>query len=145
VNPRVIEANAEFIPVVAPTAAGRDGQTFNINADVVAGEIAESLRAEKLILLTDVEGVKGRDGKLVEELPISDARELIADGTIASGMIPKIECCIAALAGGVKQAHVIDGRVRHALLLEVLTSRGVGTEVVRGAAPKSSRRRLARA
>ena len=145
VNPRVIEANSEFIPVVAPTAADREGRTFNINADVVAGEIAEALRAEKLILLTDVEGVKGRDGKLVEELPISDAHELIADGTIAAGMIPKIECCIAALAGGVKQAHVIDGRVRHALLLEVLTSRGVGTEVVRGAAPKSTRRRLARA
>ena len=145
VNPRVIEVNSEFIPVVAPTAADREGRTFNINADVVAGEIAEALRAEKLILLTDVEGVKGRDGKLVEELPISDAHELIADGTIAAGMIPKIECCIAALAGGVKQAHVIDGRVRHALLLEVLTSRGVGTEVVRGAAPKSTRRRLARA
>jgi len=145
VNPRVIEANSEFIPVVAPTAADRDGRTFNINADVVAGELAEALRAEKLILLTDVEGVKGRDGKLVEELSTTDAHELIADGTIAAGMIPKIECCIAALAGGVRQSHVIDGRVRHALLLEVLTSRGVGTEVVRGAAPKSSRRRLARA
>jgi len=145
VNPRVIEANSEFIPVVAPTAADREGHTFNINADLVAGAIAEALRAEKLILLTDVEGVKGRDGKLVEELPMPDARELIGDGTIAAGMIPKIECCIAALAGGVKQAHVIDGRVRHALLLEVLTSRGVGTEVVRGAAPKTTRRRLARA
>jgi acetylglutamate kinase len=145
VNPRVIQANADFIPVVAPTAADRDGQTFNINADVVAGEIAEALRAEKLILLTDVEGVKNHDGQLIEELTTDDARELIADGTIASGMIPKIECCIAALAGGVRQAHVIDGRVRHALLLEVLTSRGVGTEVVRGAAPKTTRRRLARA
>jgi acetylglutamate kinase len=144
VNPRVIEANAEFVPVIAPTAADRDGKTYNINADVVAGEIAEALRAEKLILLTDVEGVRGRDGKLVEELSTDDARDLIADGTIAAGMIPKIECCIAALAGGVKQAHVIDGRVRHALLLEVLTNRGVGTEVVRGAAPKT-RRRLARA
>ena len=145
VNPRVIEANSDFVPVVAPTAADRDGRTFNINADVVAGAIAEALRAEKLILLTDVEGVKGRDGTLVEELTTTDARELIADGTIAAGMIPKIECCIAALAGGVKQAHVIDGRVRHALLLEVLTNRGVGTEVVRGAAPKTTRRRLARA
>jgi acetylglutamate kinase len=145
VNPRVIEAIGEFIPVVAPTAADREGRTFNINADVVAGELAEALHAEKLILLTDVEGVKGRDGKLVEELSTTDAHELIADGTIAAGMIPKIECCIAALAGGVRQSHVIDGRVRHALLLEVLTSRGVGTEVVRGAAPKSSRRRLARA
>jgi acetylglutamate kinase len=145
VNPRVLESIGDFIPVVAPTAADREGQTYNINADVVAGEIAEALRAEKLMLLTDVEGVKGRDGKLIEELSSEDARELIADGTIISGMIPKIECCIAALAGGVKQAHVIDGRVRHALLLEVLTSRGVGTEVVRSAGPKTSRRRLARA
>jgi acetylglutamate kinase len=145
VNPRILESVADFIPVVAPTAASTDGQTFNINADVVAGEIAEALRAEKLILLTDVEGVKGRDGGLVEELTIDDARELIADGTIAAGMIPKIECCIAALAGGVRQSHVIDGRVRHALLLEVLTNRGVGTEVVRGAARKGTRRRLARA
>src|SRR6185436_10034231 len=134
VNPRVIEANSEFIPVVAPTAADREGRTFNINADLVASAIAEALRAEKLMLLTDVEGVRGRDGKLVEEL-----------STDAAGMIPKIECCIAALAGGVRQAHVIDGRVRHALLLEVLTNRGVGTEVVRGAAPKTTRRRLARA
>jgi len=145
VNPKVLEANADFIPVVAPTAAGRDGQTYNINADVVAGEIAEALHAEKLILLTDIEGVKGRDGELIEELTINDARDLIADGTIASGMIPKIECCIAALAGGVKQTHVIDGRVQHALLLEVLTNRGVGSEVIRGASPKTARRRLARA
>jgi acetylglutamate kinase len=146
VNPRIIEANSDFVPVVAPTAADAEGQTYNINADVVAGSIAEALQAEKLILLTDVEGVKGRDGKLMEALSTADARALIADGTIASGMIPKIECCIGALAGGVKQAHVIDGRVRHALLLEVLTNRGVGTEVVRSAAPKSAgRRRLARA
>ena len=145
INPRVLESIGDFIPVVAPTAADREGQTYNINADVVAGEIAEALRAEKLMLLTDVDGVKGRDGTLIEELTTDDARDLIADGTIAAGMIPKVECCIAALAGGVKQAHVIDGRVRHALLLEVLTSRGVGTEVVRGAAPKTSRRRLARA
>ena len=89
--------------------------------------------------------MRGRDGQLVEALTTTDARELIADGTIAAGMIPKIECCIAALAGGVKQAHVIDGRVRHVLLLEVLTNRGVGTEVIRGATPKTSRRRLARA
>ena len=134
-----------FIPVVAPIGTDAEGLTYNVNADDAARAIASALRAEKLILLTDVEGVRGRDGKLVEELSMPDARELIGDGTIAAGMIPKIECCIAALAAGVKQAHVIDGRVRHALLLEVLTSRGVGTEVVRGAAPKASRRRLARA
>jgi len=144
VNPQVIEALAGFVPVIAPTAADADGQTFNINADLVAGKIAEALHAEKLILLTDVEGVKGRDGTLISTLSADEARELIADGVVDGGMIPKIECCMEALRGGVKQAHVIDGRVKHALLLEVLTSEGVGTEVLGGAA-RRPRRRLARA
>ena len=144
VNPQVIEALAGFVPVIAPTAADQDGQTFNINADLVAGKIAEALHAEKLVLLTDVEGVKGRDGGLISTLSTDEARELIADGVVDGGMIPKIECCMEALRGGVKQAHVIDGRVRHALLLEVLTSQGVGTEVLSGAA-RRPRRRLARA
>ncbi|HWP64974.1 MAG TPA: acetylglutamate kinase [Candidatus Limnocylindria bacterium] len=130
VNPGVIRSLDGFIPVIAPTAADEQGQTYNINADVVAGKVAEALGAEKLILLTDVEGVKGRDGQLIATLTVREAQALIRDGTIAAGMIPKIECCIQALAGGVHQAHVIDGRVRHALLLELLTSRGVGTEVV---------------
>jgi acetylglutamate kinase len=130
VNPGIIESLSGFIPVIAPTAADEQGQTYNINADVVAGKVAEALGAEKLILLTDVEGVKGRDGALLATLTVREAQALIADGTIAAGMIPKIECCIAALGGGVHQAHVIDGRVRHALLLELLTSQGVGTEVV---------------
>jgi acetylglutamate kinase len=130
VNPGVIQSLDGFIPVIAPTAADSEGQTYNINADVVAGKIAEALVAEKLILLTDVEGVKRGDGTLMPTLTVSDARALIADGTIAAGMIPKIECCISAVSSGVRQAHVIDGRVRHALLLELLTSRGVGTEVV---------------
>ena len=110
----------------------------------MAGKIAEALHAEKLILLTDVEGVKGRDGTLISTLSTDEARELIADGVVDGGMIPKIECCMDALRGGVKQAHVIDGRVKHALLLEVLTSEGVGTEVLSGAA-RRPRRRLARA
>ena len=143
VNSRVIDALEGFIPVIAPTAAGTDGQTYNINADVVAGKVAEALRAEKLILLTDVEGVRARDGSLLDTLTADTAVELIADGTIAAGMIPKVECCVEALRGGVKQAHVIDGRVRHALLLEVLTSRGVGTELV--PATRRARRRLSRA
>jgi len=130
VNPGVIRSLDGFIPVIAPTAADAAGQTYNINADVMAGRLAEALRAEKLILLTDVEGVKGRDGVLVPTLTVREAQALIADGTISAGMIPKIECCTAALQGGVQQAHVIDGRVRHALLLELLTNRGVGTEVV---------------
>ncbi|MFN8544992.1 MAG: acetylglutamate kinase [Candidatus Binatia bacterium] len=144
VNPRVIEALSGFVPVIAPTAAGDDGQTYNINADVVAGKVAEALRAEKLVLLTDVEGVKGRDGTLLTTLAADAAQDLIADGTIAAGMIPKVECCIEAIRGGVQQAHIIDGRVRHALLLEVLTSRGVGTEIV-PAIRRTTRRRLARA
>ncbi len=136
VNARVIESLQGFIPVIAPVAADADGVSYNINADLVAGKIAEALRAEKLILLTDVEGVKGRDGALIDTLPADAAADLIRDGTVSAGMIPKVECCLEALRSGVRQAHVIDGRVRHALLLEVLTSRGVGTELV----PRSIRR-----
>jgi len=143
VNPQVIEALQGFVPVIAPTAADGDGQTFNINADIVAGKVAEALHAEKVILLTDVDGVKGRDGKLVSTLNSDEAHDMIVGGVIDGGMIPKIECCIDALRGGVKQAHVIDGRVKHALLLEVLTSQGVGTEVMHGV--RRPRRRLARA
>jgi acetylglutamate kinase len=143
VHPQVIEALSGFVPVIAPTAASVDGQTFNINADLVAGKIAEALHAEKLILLTDVEGVKNRDGTLIPTLSAEEAREMITAGVIDGGMIPKIECCIEALRGGVQQAHVIDGRVKHALLLEVLTNEGVGTEVVH--ATRRARRRLARA
>jgi acetylglutamate kinase len=136
VNARVIEALQGFIPVIAPTAADTDGVTYNINADIVAGKIAEALRAEKLILLTDVEGVKSRDGVLVDTLPADAAEAMIRDGTIEGGMIPKVQCCLEALRGGVRQAHIIDGRVRHAILLEVLTSRGVGTELL----PRTVRR-----
>src|SRR5581483_11948143 len=103
---------------------------------VVAGKVAEALHAEKLILLTDVEGVRSKDGALIDTLPADAAADMIRDGTIAGGMIPKVECCLNAIRGGVKQAHVIDGRVRHAVLLEVLTNRGVGTEIV----PSTARR-----
>jgi acetylglutamate kinase len=130
VNARVIDSLHGFIPVIAPVAADTDGVTYNINADVVAGKIAEALRAEKLILLTDIEGVKGADGALIDTLPSDVALDMIRSGTIDGGMIPKVECCLEAIRGGVKQAHVIDGRVRHAVLLEVLTSPGVGTEIV---------------
>jgi acetylglutamate kinase len=141
VNARVIDALQGFVPVIAPVAADADGVTYNINADVVAGKVAEALRAEKLVLLTDVEGVKARDGALLDTLPVDLALELVRDGTIAGGMIPKVECCLEAIRGGVRQAHVVDGRVRHALLLEILTSRGVGTEIV----PRAARRPRARA
>ncbi len=133
VNPRVINSLDEnkFIPVIAPVGVGAEGETYNINADLVAGQIAEALGAEKLILLTDVEGVKDRKGELLRTLKIHQARKLIEDGVVAAGMIPKVECCIEALKGGVGKTHVIDGRVKHAVLLEIFTKEGVGTEVVR--------------
>ena len=130
VNPAVIRSLQGFIPVIAPTAADESGQTYNINADDVAAKIAEALGAEKLILLTDVEGVKDRDDTLIHTLTAAEARRLLDDGTVAGGMIPKIECCLEALGAGVHQAHVIDGRVRHSLLLELLTDEGIGTEVL---------------
>lgn len=133
VNPRVIHAliEADFIPVIAPVGVGEHGETYNINADLVAGKVAEALHAEKLILLTDVEGLKGRDGTLIPTLDSGQAQALIRDGTINAGMIPKVECCLAALQGGVQKTHIIDGRVRHAILLEIFTKEGIGTEVVR--------------
>lgn len=135
VNPRVINAltEANFIPVIAPVGVGEQGETYNINADLVAGKVAEALQAEKLILLTDVEGIKDKDNALIPTLNSEQAEELIRNGTIGEGMIPKVECCIAALRGGVKKTHIIDGRVRHATLLEIFTKEGIGTEVVRTA------------
>jgi acetylglutamate kinase len=133
INPDVLRTldAANFIPVIAPTGVGRDGQTYNINADVVAGEIAAALNAEKLILLSDVEGVKNREGRLISTLDAAEARRLIARNVIHEGMIPKVECCIDALNKGVAKTHIVDGRVRHAVLLEIFTRSGVGTEVVR--------------
>lgn len=133
VNPHVINAltEANFIPVIAPVGVGEDGETYNINADLVAGEVAEALQAEKLILLTDVDGIKDKSGALIPTLGSTEAEKLIKNGTIGEGMIPKVECCIAALHGGVKKTHIIDGRVRHATLLEIFTKEGIGTEVVR--------------
>ncbi len=133
VNPEVLRTleEANFIPVVAPTGYGRDGQTHNINADVAAGKIAGALKADKLILLTDVEGVRDKAGKLISTLEATKAKRMIARGLISEGMIPKVECCIDALRAGVGKTHVLDGRVRHAVLLEIFTRSGIGTEVVR--------------
>jgi len=133
INPTVINSLDEnkFIPVIAPVGVGEKGETYNINADLVAGQVAEALRAEKLILLTDVEGVKDKNGKLLSTLKTNQARKLIEDGVVAEGMIPKVECCIEALKGGVGKTHIVDGRVKHAILLEIFTKEGVGTEVVR--------------
>jgi acetylglutamate kinase len=120
----------QFIPVIAPVGAGKRGETYNINADHVAGHIAASLKARKLILLTDTEGVLDKDGKLLSTIKIGDVQRLIDNGTIRGGMIPKVNCCVDALKKGVKKAHIIDGRKDHAMLLEVFTKIGVGTEIV---------------
>lgn len=133
INPLVINSLDEnkFIPVIAPVGVGEKGETYNINADLVAGEVAEALNAEKLILLTDVEGVKDKKGELLRTLRVNQARKLVQEGVVGSGMIPKVECCIDALKGGVGKTHIIDGRLKHAVLLEIFTKEGVGTEVVR--------------
>ncbi len=138
VNPRVIEAlaSASFIPVIAPVGVGLEGETYNINADLVAAKVAQALQAEKLILLTDVQGIKDKDGALVSTLATPEALAMIESGVVSKGMIPKVECCIDALKGGVAKTHIIDGRVRHAVLLEIFTTEGVGTQVVRSAAAK---------
>lgn len=122
---------AGFIPVIAPIGVDDTGMTHNVNADEAAGAIASALTAEKLILLTDVPGVKNARGDLIERLDTTEARKHIGEGTIRDGMIPKVECCITALEAGVGNAHVVDGRVEHALLLEILTDGGVGTLLTR--------------
>ncbi|APG25190.1 MAG: acetylglutamate kinase [Syntrophotalea acetylenica] len=133
VNTSIITALEEsgFIPVIAPVGAGLGGETYNINADLVAGRVAGALRAEKLILLTDVEGVKDKQGKLISTIDTRRVPDLINDGTITGGMIPKLNCCIDAIDEGVHTAHIIDGRVEHACLLEIFTDHGIGTAVGR--------------
>jgi acetylglutamate kinase len=120
----------QFVPVIAPVGWGKEGGTYNINADTVAGHIAISLRARKLVLLTDTEGVMDPDGKLISTLTIREAERLIHEGTIRGGMIPKVKCGLEALRGGVNKAHIIDGRKEHALLLEIFTKGGIGTQMV---------------
>jgi len=132
INPEVLQTldKADFIPVIAPVGVGEDGRAYNINADLVAGAIAGELKAAKLILLTDVEGVKDQDGKLMPSLKRQDLEALIAKEIIIGGMIPKVRCCGEALDNGVTKTHIVDGRVEHAILLEIFTRQGVGTEIV---------------
>jgi acetylglutamate kinase len=118
---------SELIPVIAPIGAGRKGETFNINADTVAGAVAGAMKAERLVLLTDVEGVLDRDGRLIPRLTVAECRALIADGTISGGMIPKIETAMDAVQSGVKAAVILDGRIPHVLMLELFTEHGAGT------------------
>jgi len=130
VDPRVLVAVSEsdFVPVVAPVGADDEGLTYNVNADEAAGAIAGALGAEKLILLTDIDGVRDADGELVSQLSREEAERHIKDGTLRDGMIPKVQCCLHALERGVARTHIIDGRVVHAVLLEIFTDdAGVGT------------------
>ncbi|HEY5673652.1 MAG TPA: acetylglutamate kinase [Malonomonas sp.] len=133
VNPKVIAALEEggFIPVIAPIGVGLNGETYNINADLVAGKIAGALKAEKLILLTDIEGVKDKQGQLISTIDIQRVPDLINDGTLTGGMIPKVNCCVEAVEAGVTKTHIIDGRMEHACLLEIFTDKGIGTAVAR--------------
>jgi acetylglutamate kinase len=133
VNPAIIEAleHNNFIPVIAPIGGGLEGETYNINADLVAGKIAGALKAEKLILLTDVEGVKDKNGRLISTIDIQRVPDLINNGTISGGMIPKVNCCVEAIEAGVGKTHIIDGRMEHACLLEIFTDKGIGTAVAR--------------
>jgi acetylglutamate kinase len=129
IDPEIIALldSREFIPVVAPIGVGSDGRSYNINADLVAGKLAEVLKAEKLILLTNTPGVLDKDGKLLTGLTPKQIDDLVDEGTLSGGMLPKIGSALDAARGGVKSVHIIDGRVEHALLLEVLTDEGVGT------------------
>jgi acetylglutamate kinase len=126
-------AASGFIPVVAPIAVDERGISLNVNADTAAGAIGGALRATKLLLMTDVEGVKTKDGEVLSTLDAPDAERLIDDGVITGGMIPKVRCALEAVKSGVEQVHVVDGRRRHALLLELFTDRGIGTEIRRAA------------
>ena len=118
------------IPVIAPTGVGDGGETYNINADLVAGAVAAALSAEKLILLTDVPGVLDRNKTLIPAMDGPMTRRMIEEGTIAGGMFPKVKCCLKALQAGVKKAHIVDGRLKHTILLEMFTDQGIGTEIV---------------
>ncbi|MFN7193158.1 MAG: acetylglutamate kinase [Rhodospirillales bacterium] len=131
IDPSFLEsfAKSDIIPVVAPIGVGTDGATYNINADTVAGAIAAAMKASRLLLLTDVKGVLDKNKTLLPELTAAQVRALIADGTISGGMIPKVETCLAAVDGGVEGAIILDGRVRHATLLEIFTDKGVGTMI----------------
>jgi acetylglutamate kinase len=131
VNTEVIQTliNGGFIPVVAPVGVGEDGASYNINADLVAGKLAEHLKAEKLMLLTNIKGVLNKEGEVLTKLTASQVHDLIDDGTIYGGMLPKIRCALEAVAGGVKDVHIVDGRVEHAVLLELFTDTGVGTVI----------------
>ena len=121
---------SEFIPVIAPVGVGKDGESYNINADIVAGAIAQALNAEKLVLLTNTPGILDADKTTLSSLNKAEVEALITDGTISEGMLPKVDCALDAVSGGVNSVTIVDGRVPHALLLEVFTDSGVGTQIL---------------
>ncbi len=131
INPEIIEmiTQSNFIPVIAPIGTGEDGSSYNINADLVAGKLAQLVQAEKLVLLTNIAGVEDKTGKVLTGLSTEEVDQLIADGTIHGGMLPKIRCALDAVNSGVKSAQIIDGRVPHAVLLEIFTNKGIGTQI----------------
>ena len=131
INARILEIldQNEFIPVIAPIGKGENGETLNINADFVAAAIASALHAEKLVLITDTEGVQKKNGTLISELTRKEAKKLIKSGVISNGMLPKVTCCLDSLKSGVAKTHIIDGRIKHALLLELFTEEGIGTQI----------------
>jgi acetylglutamate kinase len=133
IDPEVVQllTAQNFVPVIAPVGVGKDGESYNINADLVAGKLAEVLKAEKLVVLTNIPGVLDQNGKLLTGLTARKVDELFADGTISGGMLPKIASALEAVKNGVNSCHIIDGRVEHAVLLEILTSEGVGTLIKR--------------
>ncbi len=132
INPGILQTldRDKYIPVIAPIGRGENGETLNINADFVASKIAAALKAEKLLLMTDIEGVKGKNHKLISELNRKEAEKLIRTKVIKDGMVPKVQCCLDALKAGVSKTHIIDGRIKHSLLLEIFTEEGVGTQIV---------------
>jgi acetylglutamate kinase len=132
VNPSLLFTlqGSHVIPVIAPLGVGKDGRTYNINADLVAGAVAAALGAEKLIVLTDVRGIRDEEGRHLSTLARKDVARMVKKGTVSEGMLPKVQACLTALEGGVKKTHIIDGRTPHAILLEIFTDKGIGTEIV---------------
>ena len=132
INPRILEVldQNEFIPVIAPIGKGVNGETLNINADFVAASIASALHAEKLVLMTDTEGVQRKNGNLISELTRKEANKLVKSGVIRDGMLPKVTCCLDSLKSDVPKTHIIDGRIKHALLLDLFTEEGIGTQII---------------
>jgi len=133
IDPSIIELldKDRFIPVIAPTGVCGEGKSFNINADIVAGEIAAALKAEKLLMLTDVDGILNEEGEKITSINEDEVRSMISTGVLKGGMLPKIHSCLLALQAGVKKAHIINGKIKHSLILELFTEEGIGTEIVK--------------